>query len=129
MNSRNRDIRSVSGRLAWDLAGGQNAGSQLRDLRRDIQQREGLQYLQTLARRYWVSGTSFVEDKLRDVDLEITPTLLPPVPSNLLVAGNDQVPARPRRQVARYSRFQLQTRLHPSILAGLIPIADDTPAA
>jgi hypothetical protein len=33
-------------------------------------------------RRYGVSRASFVEDKLRDVDLKITPALLPPFSSD-----------------------------------------------
>jgi hypothetical protein len=63
VNSRNRDMRSVSGSPVWDFAGGQNAGRQLRNLGRDVQQREGLQDFQPLARRYKVSRASFIEDK------------------------------------------------------------------
>ena len=40
VHSRNRDMRSVGGSLARDLAGDRNSGRQFRNLGRDIQQRE-----------------------------------------------------------------------------------------
>jgi hypothetical protein len=36
-----------------------------------------------------------------------------------VTAGNDQVPAWPRGQIAGNGRFQIQARLHSPILAGL----------
>ena len=76
-HSRNRDMRSVGGSLARNLAGVQKSGRQLRDLGRDVQQREGIQDLQPLAGCCRVPGTHFVEDKLRDIDVENRPEACP----------------------------------------------------
>src|SRR6185503_351453 len=54
-----------------------------------------------------------------DVNMEIAPSPLPPFPRDLLMARYDQIPARPRGQVARDGGFQIQAGLHPSILTRL----------
>src|ERR1019366_2038298 len=98
------NVRSIGSCLARDYAGTENTGREFRNLRGDIQQWKILQHLQSLACCDRVSRTYFVNDKLRDVKLESTPTLLPPFPGERLVARNDQIPARPRGQVARNGR-------------------------
>jgi hypothetical protein len=113
------DVRRVSGRLARNPAGGQNTGRYLRNLWRNVQQRKTLERTHPFPRRHGVSGACFVNHKLRNVKLESAPPLFPPFPGDLLVAGDYQIPAWPRGQVARNSRLQVQSRLHLLILTGL----------
>lgn len=79
MNGCNRDVGGIGGGPARNSARGQEGCRQFRDLDRDVQQWQGLQDFQPFARCRGVSCARFVEDKLRDVDLEITLPLLPPV--------------------------------------------------
>ena len=113
------DMRSVGGSFARDFTGGQNSRRQLRNLGRDVQQWQILDDLEPLTCCDGVSCAGFVNDKLRNVNLESVPSLFPPFPCDLLVARNDQIPARPRSQVARNGCLQVQAGLHPSILTKL----------
>jgi hypothetical protein len=58
------NMGSVGSSLARDLAGGQNASSQFRHLRHDIQQGKILEHLEAFTRRDGVSCTCFVNDEL-----------------------------------------------------------------
>ena len=80
------DVRRVGSGFARNFAGGQNTGRYVRHLRRDVQQRKILEHLQPFSRRTGVSGTYFVNDKLRDEKLESVPSRFPPFPGDLLVA-------------------------------------------
>ena len=90
-------------------------GREKSGLGRDVEYREAFEYPQPFRRCAGVSGTCFVDDKLRDANLERVPSFLPPFPRDLLVAGNDQIPARPRSQIARNGCFEIQSLLHHSI--------------
>lgn len=52
-----------------------------------------------------ISGPDLFEDCLGDVEVKISLCLTPPVVGDLLMGGDDEIPARSSRQVARYRGF------------------------
>ena len=112
MHCRDGYVCGVGRGFPGEYAGSQNPGREEPDFGRDVEHREVPDYLHPFARCTRVSGTCFIDDKLRNVDLERVPALLPPLLRNLLVAGNDQIPAGPRGQIARNGCFQVQCLLH-----------------
>jgi hypothetical protein len=112
MHGREGNVCGVRRGFSGEYAGGQNAGCEKPRLCRDVEYREALHHAQPFPRSARVPGTGFVDDKLRDAPLERAASFLPPFPCDLLVAGNDQIPARPRSQIARNGCFQIQSLLH-----------------
>lgn len=90
MHGRDGYVCGVGRGFPGEYAGSQNPGREEPDFGRDVEHREVLDYLNPFPRCARVSGACFIDDKLRDVNLERVPALLPPLLRNLLVAGNDQ---------------------------------------
>ena len=57
------------------------------------------------------AGARLVDDQLRYVKLELMADL-PPIPGDLLMASENDVPAWARRKIARNRGLQIHTRLH-----------------
>ena len=122
MHGRDGYVCGVGRGFPGQYAGSQNPRREEPDFGRDVEHRKVLDYLHPFPRCARVSGACFIDDKLRDVDLERVPALLPPLLRNLLVAGNDQIPAGPRGQIARNGCFQVKCLLHHgSMLPRIMP--------
>lgn len=114
----NGNVRGVGSGLKRDFSRSQDVRGQIRDLESDVQQRNIPKRFQPFTCRRRVACTNFVNNKLREVKLESAPPPFPPFPSDLLMDGNDQVPARPGGQVAWNGSLQIKAGLHPQILSG-----------
>ena len=68
------------------------------------------------------SYAGLINDQLRDVNLERAPSLLPPFLGDLLVAGNDQISAGPRGEIAPNGRFHVKSLLHLDAMPPLIQL-------
>jgi hypothetical protein len=95
MHRRDSDMCSVRRGLARDFAGIHDTGCQFRHFVRDVQKGKTRQSVQPFTCRGWVTRACFVNGELREVELKINPPPFPPFPRNLLMAGNDQIAARP----------------------------------
>ena len=81
-------------------AGSQDRRREMPDFGRDIEHCKVPDDQHPFPRCARVSGAVLINDQLRDVNLERAPSLLPPLLGDLLVAGNDQISAGPRGEIA-----------------------------
>jgi hypothetical protein len=79
MHGCDSNVCSVGRSLPGDNAGSQNPGRDQPDFGRDLEQCEVLDYFPSFTRCARVSSTCFIDDKLRDVNLERVPSSLPPL--------------------------------------------------
>ena len=107
MHSGNSDMRSIGRGFARKDAGSQDRRREMPDFGCDIEQGKVPDRQHSLSRGGRVSRAGLINDQLRYVNLEPVPSPLPPIFGDLLVAGNDQIPARPGGQIARYGRFHV----------------------
>lgn len=59
-----------------------------------------------------IAAGSFVEDELRDEQIEALAIGGPPFSRRLLVADDDHIRPRPRNEIARNGRLKINARLH-----------------
>ena len=111
MHGRNGYVCGIGRGFRGEYAGIQNAGCEEPNFGRDVEHWEVLDYPHPFQRSAGVACTGFIDDKLRDANLEPVLSLLPPFLSDLLVASNNQIPAGPRGQIARNGCFQVQSLL------------------
>ena len=123
MHSRNRDMSRIGDGFPGEDAGSQNRRREMPRFRCDIEHGEVPDDQYPFSRCVRVSGTGLINDQLRNVNLERAPSLLPPILGDLLVAGNDQIPAGPRGEIARYGRFHVESLLHLGAMPPLIQSA------
>jgi hypothetical protein len=79
----------------------------------------------SLLGRFGISGTGFINRELGNAQIECGTSSPPPFPGDLLVSGNDQVPARPRSQIAGNRRFDVNALGHDAAIL-FIPAARST---
>ena len=122
MHSRNSDMRCVGRGFPGEDAGCQDRRREMPDFGRDIEHGKVPDDQHPFPRCVRVSGAGLINDQLRNVNLERAPSLLPPLLGDLLVAGNDQIPAGPRGEIARNGRFHVETLLHLEPIPPLIQL-------
>src|SRR5438477_12190164 len=79
---------------------------------RDIEQWQRSQNCQPFFRRLCITGAGLVQNELGDAKLKLFSPCSPPFLGQLLMAGNDEVPARPCREVTGYRCFEVNTLRH-----------------
>jgi len=112
MNRCDCDVRGVCSGLARYPPGREYVGGEHRNLRSNVQQWNCFDHLQTFPRRPSVARARLVNHKLRNEELKRLPARFPPIPSDLLVSCDHQIPAGPGSQVTRNRGFQVDPRLH-----------------
>ena len=105
-------MKRVGSRLGRQRVLFGQARSQCHRIFRYSKARNGLQRLLSFSDRLGIAAASFVRNQLRHVDLKMPAPLLPPLAGHLLVRRQDQVPARPRRQVTDDARLKVDPLLH-----------------
>ena len=122
MHSRNGDMRCVGRGFPGEDSGSQDRRREMPDFGRDIEHGKVPDDQHPFPRCVRVSGAGLINDQLRDVNLERAPSLLPPFLGDLLVAGNDQISAGPRGEIARNGRFHVKSLLHLDAMPPLIQL-------
>ena len=72
------------------------------------QQREAAQLIQARRGKGRITTLHFFEYGGRDVAVVVLTMKIPPIPRRLLIRGELQIPAPPRRELARDSRFEVE---------------------
>lgn len=98
--------RSFEQRQFFDQLLGQrcNIGSQ-------GQQRNALDFIKPLACRSFIPAAGFLDNRLRDKEVEKGASYLPPVLRDLLIRSEDQVAAWTSRQIADDCGFEMDSEL------------------
>ena len=120
MHSRKGDMCCVGHGFPGEDAGSQDCGRKVLDFGRDIEQGEVLNDQHPLPRCVRVSASGLIKNQLRNVYLEGVPSPLPPFLGDLLMAGNNQIPAGPRSEIARNSCFHVKSLFHFDAMLSLI---------
>ena len=95
-----RDVERICGGLLRQPGRLDEAVSESDSRRGDIEQWQIRENSRSARRGLRISGTHLIEDELRYEDLELRPAPMPPLVSDLLARGRDQIAARPRGEVA-----------------------------
>jgi len=94
-------VYSVARSRSWKDVGGYERFGKRRNFVRDVERWDIRKRFKPLPGGFVISFRRLVEYQLRDEDLEILASFLPPLASQFLSRGSQDVPARPRRQVTQ----------------------------
>jgi len=112
MDGGDGNVRGIGDGLGRQSQGFDQGGGELAHVISDVQERKVLERVHPPACRCRVASARFVEDELRNEDLEGASSRLPPFFGDLLVPSADEIPAWPGGQVAGHRCFQAKLRLH-----------------
>jgi hypothetical protein len=112
LSSRDCDVKRIGSGLGGQGSPAQDLLRQTLRQRRDIQGWQTVEESRPASRGIGVTGPAFQMNELRDHALEILGSHPPPLMSDLLPPGRNEVPAWPSRQVADDGGFQVDAGLH-----------------
>lgn len=112
MNCRAGDVQGVESRLGREATTGQKKFRQIRDLRRNREDRDIAQRLDSLRRRFRVARAGLLDHIGRDVRHGGQPATLPPRAGNFLTGRLDYVGAGTRGQITDDGGFDVDSMSH-----------------